>query len=206
MLYIEHLTKSYGDTVVLDDYSLHVERGALCCIVGENGIGKTTLIKCCCGLSYFQKGQIRIDGISIKDDLTAYKKKLAYIPDNPDIYEYMTGYEYLNFVCDIYRVSDKDRKREFDKYCDKLNIQKYLPKKIQTYSHGTRQKLVILSSLMHKPSMIFMDEPLVGLDEETVFRLKTMMKDYCSHGGSILCSTHLYDKVSDVCDRKVTFS
>ena len=205
MLRVEHLTKKYGKQVVLDDYILHIEQGSIACLVGENGAGKTTLIKCCCGGLHFQSGQIWLDGVSVKQDMIEYKRKLAYIPDNPELYEYMTGIEYLNYVCDVYKISEKVRRAEFDRYCEMLNIQDYVERRIATYSHGTKQKLMLLSSFMHTPLMIFMDEPLVGLDEKTVFQLKMVMREYCDRGGTILCSTHLYDKVIDVCDRKVTF-
>ena len=118
MLRVEHLTKKYGKQVVLDDYSLHIEQGSIACLVGENGAGKTTLIKCCCGGLHFQSGQIWLDGVSVKQDMIEYKRKLAYIPDNPELYEYMTGIEYLNYVCDVYKISEKVRRAEFDRYCE----------------------------------------------------------------------------------------
>lgn len=175
----------------------------MCCITGPNGIGKTTLIRCCCGVNDFNEGDICIGGLSIKDNHIGYKKRLAYIPEEPDIYGYMTGIDFLNYIADVYKITSNDRQYEYEKYCGRLSIEKYLKKMISTYSHGTRQKLMILAALLHKPQIIFMDEPLVGLDEETVHELKMILREYCDCGGTILCSTHLYDKFVDICDRKV---
>lgn len=201
MLNIQHLTKIYGDKKAVDDLSLHIKPGEMYAFIGHNGAGKTTTIKSCCGLLDFDEGEIYIDGISIKDDPIECKKRIAYIPDNPDLYEFMSGIKYLNFIGDIYGVKRDDRFEKVKKYADMFEITADLAQPISSYSHGMKQKLAIISALIHSPKLLIMDEPFVGLDPKATFLLKEEMKKLCEAGGAIFFSTHVLDVAEKICDK-----
>lgn len=201
MLNIQHLTKTYGDKKAVDDLSLHIKPGEMYAFIGHNGAGKTTTIKSCCGLLDFDEGEIYIDGISIKDDPIECKKRIAYIPDNPDLYEFMSGIKYLNFIGDIYGVKKDDRFERVKKYADMFEITADLAQPISSYSHGMKQKLAIISALIHSPKLLIMDEPFVGLDPKATFLLKEEMKKLCEAGGAIFFSTHVLDVAEKICDK-----
>ena len=201
MLKIEHLTKEYGQKKAVDDLSLHILPGEIYGFIGHNGAGKTTTLKSVVGILKFEKGDIFIDGISIKDDPIECKKKIAYIPDNPDIYEYMTGIGYLNFVSDIFGISTEQRRAKIDKYAELFEIKDNLGQQISEYSHGMKQKLVVISALIHDPKLIIMDEPFVGLDPKASHGLKEIMREICDNGGAIFFSTHVLEVVEKLCDK-----
>ena len=201
MLKIEHLTKIYGDKKAVDDLSLHIAPGEIYGFIGHNGAGKTTTIKSCCGILQFDAGEIYIDGISINDTPIACKRHLAYIPDNPDLYEFMTGIQFLNFVADIFGVSAADRKESIHRYADMLELTNDLAQPISAYSHGMKQKLAIISALIHEPKLIIMDEPFVGLDPKASHLLKGLMRQLCNAGGAIFFSTHVLEVAEKLCDK-----
>ena len=200
MLKIEHLTKKFGDFTAVDDLSLDVESGKIYAFIGHNGAGKTTAIKCAVGISDFDNGTITIDGKDIKKDALACKKELAYIPDNPDIYEFMTAIQYLNFIADIFEVPADVRSERINKYAEMFEIREKLAQPISSYSHGMKQKLVIIGALLHNPKLIIMDEPFVGLDPKATFLLKGVMKEMCENGTAIFFSTHVLDVAEKLCD------
>lgn len=201
MLRIEHLTKIYGDKKAVDDLSLQILPGEIYGFIGHNGAGKTTTIKSCCGILQFDKGDIYIDGISMKEDPIACKKKLAYIPDNPDLYEFMTGIQYLNFVSDIFGVDAVQRKERIHQYADAFELIEDLAQPISAYSHGMKQKLAIISALIHQPKLIIMDEPFVGLDPKASHLLKEMMRKMCKEDTAIFFSTHVLEVAEKLCDK-----
>lgn len=201
MLRIEHLTKSYGKKTAASDISLHIQRGEIYGFIGHNGAGKTTVIKSCCGLLSFEEGDVFIDGVSIKSDPIQCKKKLAYLPDNPDLYEYLTGIKFLNFVADVYGVSKEDRKSRTDKYAEMLGLSNELGRPVSSYSHGMKQKLAVISALIHNPQLVIMDEPFVGLDPVAAHQLKELMKGICREGGAIFFSTHVLEVAEKLCDK-----
>ena len=201
MLRIEHLTKIYGDKKAVDDLSLHIRPGEIYGFIGHNGAGKTTTLKSCCGILQYDSGEITVDGISMKRDPIACKGKIAYIPDNPDLYEFMTGIQFLNFVADIFSVSAADRKSRIEKYAGLFEITGDLNQPISAYSHGMKQKLAIISALLHEPKLIMMDEPFVGLDPKASHLLKEMMKDMCAKGCAIFFSTHVLEVAEKLCDK-----
>ena len=201
MLKIEHLTKTYGDKKAVNDLSLHIKPGEIYGLIGHNGAGKTTTIKACCGLLQFDSGEIFIDGTSIKSDPLLCKSKLAYIPDNPDLYEFMSGIQFLNFVADIFGVSASDRKERIRKYGDIFGLTDDLAQPIKAYSHGMKQKLAIISALIHNPKLIIMDEPFVGLDPKASHELKLIMRSICDNGGAIFFSTHVLEVAEKLCDK-----
>ncbi len=201
MLNIQHLTKNYGEKKAVDDLSLHIKPGEMYAFIGHNGAGKTTTIKSCCGLLDFDSGDIYIDGISIKDDPIECKKRIAYIPDNPDLYEFMSGIKYLNFVGDIYGVKKDERFERVKKYADMFEITNDLAQPISSYSHGMKQKLAIISALLHSPKLLIMDEPFVGLDPKAAFLLKEEMKKLCEAGGAIFFSTHVLEVAEKICNK-----
>ena len=203
MLHIDHLTKTYGDKRAVDDLSLHLHAGELCAFIGHNGAGKTTTLKACCGILDFDAGEITIDGVSLRKDPIACKKVLAYLPDNPDLYEYLTGIGYLNFICDIFGVSKKDRTERIAHYSELLELTAELSDPISSYSHGMKQKIALIAALAHKPKLLLMDEPFVGLDPKASHRLKLVMREHCENGGSILYSTHVLEVAEKLCDRVV---
>ena len=191
MLRIEHLTKKYGEKKAVDDLSLHIEKGEIYGFIGHNGAGKTTTIKSVVGILGFDEGEIFIDGKSVKKDSLECKRVIAYIPDNPDLYEFMSGLQYLNFISDIFGVEEKDRKERIEKYSTAFEIKEDLASPISSYSHGMKQKLAIISALVHDPKLIIMDEPFVGLDPIASHLLKDIMREKCNEGGAIFFSTHV---------------
>ena len=201
MLKIEHLTKTYGEKKAVDDLSLHILPGEICAFIGHNGAGKTTAIKSACGILRFDAGEIYINGISIKEDPLAAKKLLAYIPDNPDLYDFMTGIGYLNFVADIFGVDAAARDERIHRFADMLELTGDLAQPIGTYSHGMKQKLAIISALIHAPRLIVMDEPFVGLDPKAAHLLKELMREMCREGAAIFFSTHVLDVAEKLCDK-----
>lgn len=201
MLNIQHLTKAYGDKKAVDDLSLHIVPGEIYGFIGHNGAGKTTTLKSIVGILQFDSGEITIDGISIKADPLACKRKIAYIPDNPDLYEFMTGIQYLNFIADIFGVSANDRQRRIRKYADLFELTDDLAQSIAAYSHGMKQKLAIISAWIHEPRLVIMDEPFVGLDPKASHLLKGMMREKCDMGGAIFFSTHVLEVAEKLCDK-----
>ena len=201
MLKIEHLTKIYGDKKAVDDLSLHIRPGEIYGFIGHNGAGKTTTIKSCAGILQFEQGEITIDGRSVKTDPLGCKQILAYIPDNPDLYEFLSGIKYLNFVADIFGVSKQDREARIEKYADLFDLTGDLAQPIAAYSHGMKQKLAIIAALLHAPKLILMDEPFVGLDPLASHQLKQTMRAFCDAGGAIFFSTHVLEVAEKLCDR-----
>ena len=201
MLKIEHLTKLYGEKKAVDDLSLHIRPGEIYGFIGHNGAGKTTTIKSCAGILQFEQGEITIDGKSVKADPLGCKQRLAYIPDNPDLYEFLSGIKYLNFVADIFGVSKADREARIEKYADLFDLTGDLAQPISAYSHGMKQKLAILSALLLDPKLIIMDEPFVGLDPTAAYQFKTIMREHCDRGGAIFFSTHVLEVAEKLCDK-----
>ncbi len=201
MLKIEHLTKEYGEKKAVDDLSLHIAPGEIYGFIGHNGAGKTTTIKACCGILQFEDGEITIDGVSIKEKPLECKKKIAYIPDNPDLYDFMTGTQYLNFVADIFGVDGETRVKRVTKYAEAFELTENLTQPISAYSHGMKQKLAIISALIHEPKLIIMDEPFVGLDPKASHLLKNIMKEMCAGGSAIFFSTHVLEVAEKLCDK-----
>lgn len=201
MLNIRNLTKSYGNVKAVDDLSLDIRPGEICGFIGHNGAGKTTTIKCICGILPFEKGDIQVHGRSVREDPMECKKIISYIPDNPDIYEFMTGIQYLNFIADIYGVDSSVRQERIHRIADQLELTKDLNQSVGAYSHGMKQKLVIISALIHDPKLIIMDEPFVGLDPTASYQLKQLMREHCKQGGSIFFSTHVLDVAEKLCDQ-----
>ena len=201
MLRIEHLTKSFGDKKAVDELSLHILPGEIYGFIGHNGAGKTTTIKACCGIQQQDSGEVYIDGISMRADPLACKARLAYIPDNPDLYEFMTGTQYLSFIADVFGVSAADRKSRISRYADAFELTDDLPQSITGYSHGMKQKLAIISALLHDPKLIIMDEPFVGLDPKASHLLKELMRQICDEGGAIFFSTHVLEVAERLCDK-----
>lgn len=201
MLKIEHLTKTYGDKKAVDDLSLHINSGEIYGFIGHNGAGKTTTLKSVVGIMKFDGGEIYIDGVSVKSDPLLCKKKIAYIPDNPDLYEFMTGINYLNFTADIFGVEKNVREERINRFADAFEITSDLAQPISAYSHGMKQKLAIVSALIHEPKLIIMDEPFVGLDPKAAFTLKGIMRQICDNGGAIFFSTHVLEVAEKLCDK-----
>ena len=201
MLRIEHLTKSYGEKKAVDDLTLRIAPGEIYGFIGHNGAGKTTTLKSTAGILRFEAGDVFIDGDSIKDKPLECKKKMAYIPDNPDLYDFMTGIKYLNFIADVYGVGASERRGKIEEYAKALELTDALPQVISSYSHGMKQKLAIISAWIHEPKLILMDEPFVGLDPKSSHRLKEMMRELCSRGGAIFFSTHVLEVAEKLCDK-----
>ena len=201
MLKINHLTKTYGEKKAVDDLNLHIRPGEIYGFIGHNGAGKTTTLKSVVGILQFDKGEILIDGKSIQADPLACKWEIAYIPDNPDLYDYMTGIKYLNFIADVFGVSAEDRQTRIRKYADLFELTADLAQPIAAYSHGMKQKLAIIAAWMHQPKLIIMDEPFVGLDPKASHLLKGMMRDVCDAGGAIFFSTHVLEVAEKLCDK-----
>ena len=199
MLKISNLTKTYGEKKAVDNLSLHIKPGEMYAFIGHNGAGKTTTIKSCIGLLGFDAGEILVDGVSIKDDPIACKKKIAYIPDNPDLYEFMSGIKYLNFIADIYGISAEERNAKIAKYAGMFGLTADLAQPVSAYSHGMKQKLAIIAALIHSPKLLIMDEPFVGLDPKAAFLLKEEMRAICEAGGAIFFSTHVLDVAEKIC-------
>lgn len=201
MLKIEHLTKTYGEKKAVDDLSLHIHAGEIYGFIGHNGAGKTTTLKSVAGILQFDGGEILVDGLSVRTQPLECKKMIAYIPDNPDLYEYMTGIKYLNFIADIFGVSAQARQERVRKYADLFELTADLAQPIAAYSHGMKQKLAIISAWLHEPKLIIMDEPFVGLDPKAAHILKGMMRELCSAGGAIFFSTHVLEVAEKLCDK-----
>ena len=201
MLRIEHLTKTFGAKKAVDDLSLHIQRGEIYGFIGHNGAGKTTTIKACCGILQVDQGEIYVGGVSVREDPLACKKQIAYIPDNPDLYEYMSGIQFLNFVADIFRVSQKDRQERIHRYAELFELTDDLAQPVNAYSHGMKQKLALISALIHDPKLIIMDEPFVGLDPKASHLLKGIMREICNQGGAIFFSTHVLEVAEKLCDK-----
>ena len=201
MLKITHLTKTFGEKKAVDDLSLEIAPGEIYGFIGHNGAGKTTTLKSVVGIQQFDAGEITIGGISLKEDPLACKRQLAYIPDNPDLYDFMTGIKYLNFIADIFGVSASDRQARIRKYADLFELTDDLAQPIAAYSHGMKQKLAIISAWIHAPKLILMDEPFVGLDPKASHLLKGMMREVCDAGGAIFFSTHVLEVAEKLCDK-----
>ena len=201
MLRIENLTKIYGSHKAVDDLSLHIAPGEIYGFIGHNGAGKTTTLKSVAGILCFDAGEILINGKSIKADPVGCKREMAYIPDNPDMYEFLSGIKYLNFVADIYGMTKVEREERITKYADMFEITKDLAQPVSAYSHGMKQKLAIISAFLHEPKLIIMDEPFVGLDPTASHLLKELMHEHCQRGGAIFFSTHVLEVAEKLCDR-----
>lgn len=201
MLKIQNFTKIYGDKRAVDQLNLEISRGEICGFIGHNGAGKTTTLKACMGILSFDEGDIFIDGMSIKERPLETKQVTAYIPDNPDLYDYLSGAKYLNFIADVYGVSTEKRNKLIEEYSEKFELTDDLGAPIGTYSHGMKQKLAIIAAWLHSPKLIIMDEPFVGLDPKASHKLKEMMREHCECGGSIFFSTHVLDVAEKLCDK-----
>jgi ABC-2 type transport system ATP-binding protein len=201
MLSIKGLTKKYGTKTAVENLDLHIEPGVIYAFIGHNGAGKTTTLKACAGILGFDSGDILIDGISVKSSPLETKKVMAYIPDNPDLYEFLTGIKYLNFIADIYGVDADTRAERIALYSEKFGLTQDLNQSVSSYSHGMKQKLALISAWIHAPKLIMMDEPFVGLDPKAAHTLKEMMREHCDNGGSIFFSTHVLDVAEKLCDR-----
>ncbi|MBQ7347948.1 MAG: ABC transporter ATP-binding protein [Clostridia bacterium] len=201
MLKIDHYTKVYGSKKAVDDLSIHILPGEIYGFIGHNGAGKTTTLKACAGILQFEQGEILVDGNSIRRDPLTCKKLMAYVPDNPDLYEFMTGWKYLNFVADVYGVSAADRKERLGQFVEIFGLSTALGQSISTYSHGMKQKLALIAALVHQPKLILLDEPFVGLDPLASHELKQIMRRHCEDGGSIFFSTHVLEVAEKLCDK-----
>lgn len=201
MLKIENLTKQYGEKKAVDNLSLQICSGEIYGFIGHNGAGKTTTIKSCCGILKIESGEIFVNGISLKENPLECKKIMAYIPDNPDLYEYMTGLQYLTFIADIFGIEAKKREENIYKYSDSFELTANLSQYISEYSHGMKQKLAIISALIHEPKLIIMDEPFVGLDPKAAHTVKEIMRNICNNGGAIFFSTHVLEVAEKLCDK-----
>ena len=201
MLKIDHFTKSYGDKKAVDDLSLHILPGEIYGFIGHNGAGKTTTLKSVAGIMQFDQGEILVDGVSIKKEPMACKKKIAYIPDNPDLYDFMTGMQYLNFVGNVFGVDAQQRRERVKELADAFELTADLNQSIGSYSHGMKQKLAIIAAWLHQPKLILMDEPFVGLDPKASHTLKGMMRQVCDRGGAIFFSTHVLEVAEKLCDK-----
>ena len=201
MLKINHFSKTYGEKKAVDDLTLHIRPGEIYGFIGHNGAGKTTTLKSVAGIMQFDSGEILIDGLSIQADPIGCKKKMAYIPDNPDLYEFMTGMQYLNFIGDVFGIPAKERTQRIKELADAFEITGDLNQSISAYSHGMKQKLAIISAWIHQPQLILMDEPFVGLDPKAAHTLKGMMRQVCDRGGAIFFSTHVLDVAEKLCDK-----
>lgn len=201
MLNIEYLTKLYGEKKAVDDLSLHIRPGEIYGFIGHNGAGKTTTLKACCGILQWDSGEITVDGTSMRRDPLGCKRKLAYIPDNPDLYEFMTGIQFLNFVADVFGVDAQQRRERIRYYGDAFELTADLAQPVSAYSHGMKQKLAIISALLHDPRLIIMDEPFVGLDPKAAHLLKGIMREICDRGSAIFFSTHVLEVAEKLCDK-----
>ena len=201
MLRIDHLTKTYGEKKAVDDLNLHIMPGEIYGFIGHNGAGKTTTLKSVVGVLEFDEGEIRIDGVSIREKPLECKKKIAYIPDNPDLYDFMTGVGYLNFIADIFGVPAEIRQQKIRTYADVFELTDDLAQPISAYSHGMKQKLAVISALIHDPKLVIMDEPFVGLDPKAAHILKGIMREICDAGGAIFFSTHVLEVAEKLCDK-----
>lgn len=203
MLRIRQLTKRYGDKVAVENVDLHVEAGKITAFIGHNGAGKTTTLKCSCGILDFDEGEIEINGISIKERPVEAKKQLAYIPDNPNLYEYLSGIKYLEFIADVFGIDEELRRERIEEYSQLFGLRSELGNKIGTYSHGMKQKLAVISALIHAPKLMMLDEPFVGLDPVATHQLKVLMRQMCDRGSAIFFSTHILEVAEKLCDHVI---
>lgn len=201
MLHIENITKRYGDKAAVDHLTLSIAPGEICGFIGHNGAGKTTTIKICCGILQPDEGRVLVNGTCVQDDPIACKRVIAYIPDNPDLYEYMSGIQYLNFIADIFAVPKAAREERIRRYAEQFELTGDLAQPVSAYSHGMKQKLALISALLHEPKLIIMDEPFVGLDPKAAHLLKQLMREHCDRGGAIFFSTHVLEVAEKLCDR-----
>ncbi len=201
MLRIEHLTKKYGGKTAVDDLTLHIAPGEIYGFIGHNGAGKTTTLKSAVGILDFDEGEIFIDGVSVRNDPLEAKRRLAYIPDNPDLYDFMSGIKYLNFIADVFGVSAAARQERIRELAERFKLTADLAQPIASYSHGMKQKLALISAFLHEPRLILMDEPFVGLDPTASHLLKQMMRELCDRGGAIFFSTHVLEVAEKLCDK-----
>ncbi len=201
MLKIEHLTKTYGDKKAVDDLSLHILPGQIYGFIGHNGAGKTTTLKACCGILQPDGGTVTVNGVSVQENPLAAKQRLAYIPDSPDLYEFLSGIQYLNFIADIFGVEPETRAARIRRYAEAFALTDDLAQPISAYSHGMKQKLAIISAWLHAPQLILMDEPFVGLDPIAAHTLKELMREHCDRGGAIFFSTHVLEVAEKLCDQ-----
>ena len=201
MLNIQHLSKAYGEKKAVDDLSLHIAPGEIYGFIGHNGAGKTTTLKAVAGILNYDEGTILVDGVDNRKNPLDCKRRIAYIPDNPDIYDFMTGIKYLNFVADIFGVGSAERQERIRKYADLFELTGDLGQAVATYSHGMKQKLSIISAFIHEPKLILMDEPFVGLDPKAAHILKGMMRELCDKGGAIFFSTHVLEVAEKLCNK-----
>ena len=201
MLKIEHLTKAFGDKLAVDDLTLHIAPGEIYGFIGHNGAGKTTTLRSVAGIQQFDKGEILIAGHSVRTEPLECKRVLAYIPDNPDLYDFMSGIKYLNFIADIFGVGADERAERIRRWAGEFELTDDLAQPIAAYSHGMKQKLAIISAWLHEPKLILMDEPFVGLDPKAAHILKGMMREHCARGGAIFFSTHVLEVAEKLCDK-----
>ena len=201
MLEIQHFTKRYGQKTAVEDLSLTIQAGEICAFIGHNGAGKTTTLKACCGILPFEEGEILVDGVSIRADPLSCKRKIAYLPDNPDLYEFMTGAKYLAFIADVFGVSGGEREERVRDYAGRLELTEDLGQPISSYSHGMKQKLSVIAALLHRPKLLLMDEPFVGLDPKATHTLKGLMADLCAQGSAIFFSTHVLEVAERLCHK-----
>jgi ABC-2 type transport system ATP-binding protein len=201
MLRIENLTKTYGSKKAVDGLSLHIQAGEIYGFIGHNGAGKTTTLKACCGILRFDEGEIYVDGVSIRENPIMCKAKIAYIPDNPELYAFMSGTQYLNFIADIFNIETDVRRARIEKYANALGLTADLALPISAYSHGMKQKLAVISAFIHQPKLVIMDEPFVGLDPKAAHTFKEIMREHCAQGGAIFFSTHVLDVAERLCDK-----
>lgn len=202
MLELQHVTKTYKKSTVkaIDDINLTIEDGDIYGFIGPNGAGKSTTIKCITGIHPFDQGKILLDGVSIKDDPLGSKMRMAYVPDNPDVYEHLSGIAYINFICDVYGVG-KERNELIQFYANEFGIEDRLADQIKNYSHGMKQKVVLIAALVHKPKLLILDEPFVGLDPKAAYDLKEIMKKLCADGTMIFFSSHVLEVVEKLCNK-----
>ena len=201
MLKIEHLTKAFGDKLAVDDLTLHIAPGEIYGFIGHNGAGKTTTLRSVAGIQQFDKGEILIAGHSVRTEPLECKRVLAYIPDNPDLYDFMSGIKYLNFIADVFGVGADERAERIRRWAGEFELTDDLAQPIAAYSHGMKQKLAIISAWLHEPKLILMDEPFVGLDPKAAHILKGMMREHCAGGGAIFFSTHVLEVAEKLCDK-----
>ena len=201
MLRIEHLTKIYGNKRAVEDLTLSINEGEICGFIGHNGAGKTTTIKAVCGILGFDEGEIYIGGKSVKKDPMACKQMTAYVPDNPDLYDFLSGIKYLNFIADVYGISGDERQKRIRKYADMFELTTDLASPVSAYSHGMKQKLVLISALIHEPKFMVLDEPFVGLDPKASRLVKDIMREKCDNGGAMFFSTHVLEVAEKLCDK-----
>lgn len=201
MLRIEHYTKRFGEKVAVDDLTLHIAPGEIYGFIGHNGAGKTTTLKACAGILAPDAGEIYIDGISIRENPLTVKKIIAYLPDNPELYPFLTGIKYLNFIADVFGIPADVRSARIAELSEKFQLTDALAQQVSGYSHGMKQRLALIAAFLHEPRLILMDEPFVGLDPQASHLLKEMMREHCERGGAIFFSTHVLDVAERLCDK-----